>query len=149
MSSLYAATVPSSTFGRISNTTDPTTVRGQLFFPHDLKIEDDRICLMCDTISQPAPNAGCLQRKRHTHASTLSVRSPKQRRCCFDTCLVSSNASIWIFASMLVRPGVHSASHGLTLWTCKLSARARCCNDVIWIFSFGSEFRGITPQLML
>jgi hypothetical protein len=36
----------------------------------------------------------------------------------------SHRTPLWIFASMLVRQGgVHSASHGLTLCTCKLSGR--------------------------
>jgi hypothetical protein len=55
---------------------------------------------------------------------------------------ISHHIPLWIFVSMLVRPGgpgVHSTSHGPSLCTCNLSGRdaVMMLSSWLWIFSSG------------
>lgn len=75
------------------------------FFILLLKIEDDgkASCTIPprNLLRTPATYKG----NGTTHESTLFASPHKQRRRCFDTCSIFHHAPLWIFASMLVRPG--------------------------------------------
>ena len=97
------------------SSTSPTTIQDRLFFVVLFKIEDDEkaSCTIPprNLLRTPVTYKG----NGTTYESTLSARSHKQRRCCFDTCSnfsSHSNVDLRFYAGSTgrcTRP--HMASH--------------------------------------
>ncbi|KAI0267566.1 hypothetical protein BGY98DRAFT_399034 [Russula aff. rugulosa BPL654] len=107
----------------ILGTTSPTTVQDRLF-PGPSQHRTRWKSLMFYTTSQPSPNIGYLQRKRH-HLRVNFIRPSTQTSSMLLRHMFKFLFTLHCGSPLLCwfERGLHSTSHGLTLCTCNLSGR--------------------------